>query len=464
MYSISVKHPWGMSLGAWLCLSFVIGLSISVSAATSVGESSVSKNFDEAKNGHGTARERAICALANISVREESDYNVCDELIGIVAKTDDIFVRIAAIETLGKLQTNVTKDDKALTKYRDPFLNILTRKDEPNMVKKTVILVFKETLRKTRLQDQDRVYPEIVKLALSRGEDPVRLAAIDVIGTFGATDGIDTLANVLNAQESRVKESAAKGIFHYLNANSSATINPGAVNKLVDMLKDKAVVFNLRIAVMKTLARLIRDGNVGAKMNAFDIILNAPKTALGVVDPDADTVVLAAIESLGIIGSADAIKPIIDTYLPYFDEKQPEKPKDIPVRKAIMEALALSLQRQAELKTPDSTTVHKLAVTLISVLDKDPSIPVKSCAIYALRYLHKKGFHAEHKEAVDAMLGLLSKDATQKNMELKGALLQALEAITGENFDIDMRCWNTWFDKTYGAGGASKVRTPKKDN
>jgi HEAT repeat protein len=256
-------------------LSLLLGLAVcvgSINAAEPKPET-VSQRLLKAKSANldPELRVLAIDSLAGVSKEEESDNKVIEGLLDIVKSTNDIFVRIAAIDALGKLQINVTKDDKAKTKYLDPFLAILKSKDEHVKVRVAVANVFKLTLDKNKLADTDQVFKPAILPVASNKADPtlLRVVCIQAIGEFGKAENIAILADLLIEEDPQIRTATVDAILTLMSKAAEVQVPVPVVNKLLDVMRDEKADLVLRVAVMKLMAQLIRENNTTAKNEAF---------------------------------------------------------------------------------------------------------------------------------------------------------------------------------------------------
>jgi HEAT repeat protein len=446
------KHP---QVAGWLVVGACVLISAAVTAGAppTPGQATVSERVRDASNINlrGPQREQAIKSMANITAKEESDNSVVGALLNIAKADRDIFVRRQAIETLGDVELNITKDHKAKTAYLEPFVAILKTDSEkdPLLIKEAVLQTFSKTLVREELPDKNKAYPAIVDLAKSRADAPLRVKAIEAIGKFGGDDGLDVLSDLLNDGDPDVKIAGARALNDYLQSVANAKdVKINTVNKLADMLGERTFPVELKVAIIRASGRMVRDGNNGAKIRLQPLLLPIPEKGLpGLTGAQYDAVVLASIDALGMIGTADTVPPLVQAYKNYFNEKEPTKILDVPVRRAVIDALATVLQTQVDQKQPDNRVVKNVTDTLVMAMDKDPVPEIKTAAVYSARYLYPPQFKAEQREVLASLLGLL-KDA-EKNDELRNVILQALKAISGRDFGTDVRKWNEWFDKTY---------------
>ena len=318
--------------------------------------------------------------------------------------------------------------------------------------------VFGQTLERDGkdVKDLNDAYPALKEVAKAKGEPlGLRKACILAIGEFGSADAIEVLAAVLNEGDTGdMRESAVHAIDVLLSkVAESVALSVPTVNKLVDMLRDKNVPDELKIAVMKLMARLIRENNTTARNEAFPVILE-------MVDPlkaKNDLLLVAGVECLGIIGSAEVVVPLKKTYDAYFDARNAQKTGDVAVRQPIMRALRSVLSVQGGARTPDTKAVHEATTLLVKAIDDDAAVPVKSSAAYALRYVYK--FDAEHKETVTALVYLLN---STRDEELKKNAVETLNFITGLGYTDEPRRWFEYIDKKY-PGGARKKDEKEKE-
>ncbi|MCY3018906.1 MAG: HEAT repeat domain-containing protein [Planctomycetota bacterium] len=400
-------------------------------------------------------RQKAIEKLGDIS-----DEKVCrenragDELIAIAnSREDDLFLRVAAIRAVGKLQTQT--DPQLKIKYMPTFIGLLKASaKEHMMVRRAIVDVFRNTLKPGELQDE-QAFKALLPIATNKDEgEGLRAAAIEAIGEYGSLDGLETLVTLLSDPALLIREKAAAALFALLGKASSADAVPlPAVNKLIEMIADVSMTPELRVNAMKVLARLIRLGSLPAR-RAMDPIIK-------IVGNEKETkLVKGGIQALGVIGSAegvDALEKAYSDYLPAAgaapapaagaggEAAAPiESSKDTEVREAVMFALESVLSAQDNNKMPDTKAVHKTAVLLVRAVDDDPSLRVKAAAVFAARYLHPAKFKNEQKEVVDALIYLLR--ATSTGEALKQKVLEALVAITGQDYGLDAKRWNEWFE------------------
>ncbi|HYF48734.1 MAG TPA: HEAT repeat domain-containing protein [Planctomycetota bacterium] len=406
----------------------------------------------------------AIRSLSGITDKEEIDNKVVDALLELM-KANDIFVRLASIETLGKIQVNVTKDGKAKTAYRAPFLALLKNKEEHPKIRSAVADVFGATLEpkgRDELPDKDAFKAGILEVAKNKAEPnkALRKTCIIAVGRFGLAENIPVLADVLIESDDDIRAAGAEAIERLLAGGSEVQLPVPTVNKLVELIRDSKVATPLRISVMKVLAVLVRDGNTTAKNEAFPVIMD-----LADFDKSKDNdLVLAAVESLGIIGSAEAVVPLTKTYGIYFDAKAADNPKDVPVRKAVAKAMLSVLKVQNEARAADMRAVKGAADLLVKMLDEDASAEVKGSAVFSLQYLYPKKFEAEHKVATLALIDLMK---NSKDEAMKKKVNETLEFITEVNYGIDHERWMEWFQKKYKlapkAGGKEPAPAAPKE-
>lgn len=270
----------------------------------------------------------------------------------------------------------------------------------------------------------------------------MRAKCIEAIGSFGDPDNIAMLCELLADADPYIKEAAARGIVILLEVAPSAgqNVSPAAINKIVEMVNDDTLGVDLRIVVIRADAQLMAIGTPGAN-KGLDTIIKLVKNAID------ERVVLTSIEALGIVGTAQAADPLIQTYKDFFNAASPLKEKDVPVRRAVTNALRAVLTTQAGKPNPDLAVVHKVAELLISIIDNDSAPPVKEVAIYAMGYLYPKKFLPEHKDAVLSLIFLLAKEDTPANQ--KAMIPDSLEAITRFNYNLDIDRWKSWAQKTW---------------
>jgi hypothetical protein len=416
----------------------------------------------KARTQHPYDRVAAIEKLAAITEpRVLTDFRVGDELIGIVkpdtAKPDDVFVRAAAVKALGQLQVNTDKMLK--TRYIAPLtVQLRDNKTEHLVVRKAIAQIFADTLDNSGLTDKE-AYKGLVDIArLKDAPEGLRMACIRAVGTFGSNEGLDVLVALLSDQVAQIRESAAGALFVLLNTLGSADIPLPAVNKLVEMLSNKTMAAELRVNVMKVVAQLIRDGNLAAKQ-AMPVILGMVR---GEKDPK---LVKGGIQALGIIGSAEGVEALKTAYADFMPAAgaQPAAPAaalggaaaaapaenatDVEVRAEVIRALVAVLNAQDRNKQPDAKAVHETALLLVKAVDDDPTASVKEAAVFAMRYLYPQKFKSEHKEIIDSLIYNMRQAATSDATKQK--VVEALEAITGQDFGTDAERWDKWYQAQF---------------
>lgn len=387
------------------------------------------------------------------------DYRVVEDLILIAKPKDskvrgDIFVRQTAIEALGKIQKIETR---AKDKYLPAFAPILKDKTEHMIVARAVALNFKDTLDNTGLPDRD-AYTVILAMAKDKTTNMgVRMVCIDTLGTYGSTDGLDVLVALLGEQEQLVREHAAGAIYElFSHIESGATLPLPAVNKLVEMVGDKAFAADLKVNVMKVLGTLIRDGNMGAKA--------AMPAIIQIVQNEQDEkLVKGGIIALGLIGTAEAVEPLARAYNDFFvaapstkpaDPAKPDAPavpvpvagsKESGIRLAIMEAFISVMSNQVQKPQPDMKAVGESVVVLTKAAAEDADTGVRKGGIFALRYLYAPSTKSVWKTPVHTLGGLLLKEGTSE--DIKREIINTLQAITGQDYGNDYKRWDDWIQK-----------------
>jgi HEAT repeat protein len=393
-------------------------------------------------------RVEAIQTLGEITdPQEERNHRVGEVLQAIAINPNtSIIVRIPAIEGLGKLQINCKRELK--DKFLPPFATIFKDSKEHVLVRTKIALVFKSALDLKGVPDRD-AFKSLVDVARAKEQLPaVRGAAMEAIGTFGSSEGIDVL--VAGLSDPDVRDKAAGAIFDLLGRVEGATLNVVAINKLIEIVADNRSPIDLRVNVMKVLAQLMRDGNNQSK-NAFAEIV---KVVAGAPD---ERLVEGGIEALGIIGSAEAVEPLKKAYADFMQAAPAAAPavgaegvavapavntKDAKIREAVMHALGSVLATQDSRKVFEAKAVHESALLLVKALDDDASSTVQAAAVFSMKFLYPKKFKAEHKEVVEALVFKLKEARTGD--ELKGKIAETLFYITEQDLGVEAKRWEEW--------------------
>ncbi len=417
-------------------------------------------------------REELIKGLGGVSPEQERDNKVVEGLLDIATKVDDDpSVRVAAILTLGTLETNVTRDHKSKNKTIQPFAAILKNAPgngvggESAPVRRAVVKVWRQTLSADGLQDKDVGFRALVDIARNKNEQNqgLRNECILAIGDFGDLEGLQIIVDILNEQDSYVREKAASALSVLIQKVATAADKVGiaTIRKLIELLADQKTSDDLKINVMDALAQLIQNGNGSAAREGLqpikDIVAKSEQIKL----------VIGGIHALGVIGTIDALEPLKKAYKDCLDLKQPSKNTD--VRIAVVRATRNVLTTQKKAKAMDMKAASDGAALLVTVTDEDPAMEVKASAVYAMRTLEGKKFDAQKKEAIESLFYLLKDKKTPE--DLKKKIPETLEYITGMDFEQDIPKWGKWLDEKYGGGkhhndapaDAPKAPEPPKD-
>ena len=388
-------------------------------------------------------RQDAVKRLAEISESEERNMQVAETFVDILKTTPDPFLGKQLVRTLTQLQVNMSKRPK--TKYIVDFMAILKNPAAVPGIRTEIADNFRQTLDKDELKDKD-AFVLLKAIAQSKTEPNVSLRArcIEAIGGFGDPDNIAMLCELLTDKDDLVKEAAANALTTLLDRApvNGKSISMAAANKIVEMVNDDKLAPTVRIKVIRADAQMMAcDPPVPGANRGLETIIKLAKTAAD------DNLVLTCIEALGIIGSSQAADPLIATYNDFFNKANMMNEKDVPIRRAVVRALRSVLTAQDRKMNAEMPTVHKVAELLVSVLDNDPAVNVKSSAVYAIGYMYPKKFAADQKEATFALVFLLEKRDTDAS--LKGMIPDTLEAITGVNFGLDAERWKGWLQTKY---------------
>ncbi len=394
-------------------------------------------------------RQGAIGKLGDITEAEERALGVSEIFLDIVKTSLDPFVARAAVRALTRLQMNVSKRPK--TKYIKDFTIIIKDKNAIPGVRSEIAQCFADTLDKDELNDRE-AFKALKELGQSKAEQNIALRGrcIEAMGKFGDPDAIVMLCELLSDPDAYIKEAAAIAISSLLDKAPAAGANVSvpAINKIVEMVNDDKLNVDLRVVVILADAKLMAAGTPGAN-KGLDTIIKL------VANAQEDKIVLASIQALGIVGTPQATDPLIKTYTDFFNATNVTNEKDVPVRRAVANALRAVLTAQGVKPAPDMQTVHKIAVLLVTIIDTPTEVTgVKESAIYAIGYLYPKKFDAEHKDPAFSLITLLDNKLT--DVTLKSMIPDMLEALTRVNYGPDAKRWLEWFSKTYPGARVEK--------
>src|SRR5262249_54369879 len=145
-------------------------------------------------------------------------------------------------------------------------------------------------------------------------------------------------------------------------------------NKMTDMMKNESLEVEHRVAAIRAIGFLIA-ANVVNSSKAVDDLIRM------VNDERRDPIVYESIGALSVIGTPQAVDALIGAYRDYFNKEKPLADRDVPVREVVAKAMISTLNVQAARANPDLETVHKMALLLNDMLQKDPAMQVKLAAI-----------------------------------------------------------------------------------
>ncbi|HLX62531.1 MAG TPA: hypothetical protein VKX17_14740 [Planctomycetota bacterium] len=380
-------------------------------------------------------RIAAIKKLAGITKpADERDNLVTETLIDAAKSTQDSLVGEVAVRALKSIQKIYSQ---AKTKYLPTFTFILRDPKALPSVRAEIAQLFIDTLEKG--QADAAAFHAIKDIAKNRAEQsiPVRCKCIEALVNSGDPEAMGIFSDALSEPDNSLKESATRAIKDLLmkDPNAGTGLAQTAVSRIIDMMNDEALDKDLRIVAIQAVGQLIASNAPGAA-RGLDILMN-----MMLVVP-VDEIVRAAIEAVGTVGTAQSAAPLIRTYDEYFDEKKPTSEKDVPVRHAAVKALRSLLSTQAVKIASDMATVHSVALKLEDVLDKDPVMPIKESAVYALSFLHPKKFEAEQKPAITALVALFEK--LPPEAALKDMIGDTMNIIAQKNFSKNIARWKEW--------------------
>ena len=405
-------------------------------------------------------RTKAIEALSKLSpagiVR---DFRVVEGLLDLAhSKDDDMFVRIAAIEGLGNLQFSLfTQDDYAKNKYIEPFTALIKNSEEPVWVRVAAVDAFRRTLKSDGIKDKEAF--ETLRAVAENDEKGnkaipliIRKACTSAIGEFGSEKGIQSLVNILSQLnlDLQLREAAVQALSSLLGAVTNVDlVTVPTINKLIDMAAAKDFPVEIRAEVLRALARLHAQGAKGVMPRLLEILLKV------LADEDNPTLVVSAIEALGILGEDSGLAALDKTYTICFDKNKPGIENDVKIRQAIMRTMGPILSAQ-NLKRggPTDSTVKLVVDLLLKCIDRqttEKEVPqVVNSAILSLRYLYPKkpAFTNHHKVVIEKFIELLQPKPTPDQEQIH-AVMDTLKYLADQDYTEPVR-WIKWFERTYG--------------
>ncbi len=401
------------------------------------------------------------------------DQRVIESLLMIVkSSNEDLFVRIAAITSIGLLQNKLFKTDNyAKNKYLEAFKGMLADQKESTFIRTEICKIFASTLDVKGLRDE-KAFNVMLDIMDSRphptlGESlAVRIAATNAVGEFGNPKAFERLSNVLlkSDVDPLLKETVVRALYNLLSQVEDVKdqIKLPAINKLVEMVSNQKVSMEIRAEVMKALGRLYRHGVRGLD----DAIAEIRKI---LKKEDKVELVVAAVEALGIAGDASALPVLEQAFSDFYQKEDPKAPKDLKIRKAILQTMGYLLAAQNTRRGgPDETAVRTIAKLLLKVINPESekseflktgmNKEVVEAAIFSLRYLYpdKTAFQTYHKRVTDGLLGLMKLKLPGKKGDplVSGAtrtmVIESLYFITEQPYGDNLERWERWFDAKYG--------------
>ncbi|GMV82658.1 MAG: hypothetical protein AMXMBFR7_38420 [Planctomycetota bacterium] len=414
------------------------------------------------RTGYPEDRLDAVRSLSSLRDRDKVNENdVVDALLWVVQqKDDDLFVRIGCIKALGQLQGNLfTLDRLAAKKYTEVFTKHLTDDKEETHIRAEICRVFGATLVLSSLPEE-RALEALQKIASEEGRQAgnmpdllIRETAVRAIGQVGNGACLDTLANILIQVnlDNRLKEavlSAFYALLSRIDKDLDKLVTPPTVNRLIQLVEEKAMDAEIRAEGMKALARLEANG-VRTGNRVLPVIEKILK------EESKPVLLIAAVEALGVTGKDEALPALIKAFEDMYnaDSASGSYANDLKIRQTIAKTLGYMLAAQRVRKpAPVADSVAKMAKLLLDIVDpqaqkKEVKEVIRS-AIFSLRYLYpmQTPFKEFHKDALEKLLYHLRKD---EDKEGRAVLLESIEYISRQNFGDDVVRWDKWFDEAY---------------
>ena len=464
-----------MLRGGWLTLFLVAGTAGSLELAlTTAPAFGAEKELTTAEHVSRLKRKNVFSQLRSDSARklgtmkeaaELRDSRTVEILLDIALdSTDDMLVRMETIKALAEIQDEVynpSKEDYAINKYMEPFIAIL--KDDKHsdpLIRTEVARALGRTLRSDRVKHKDGFDAMllIAEDANRNGMKPtpliLRIACVDGLGNFGATRAFVSFASILVQEnlDPLLREAVIRGLGNLVNSidleNNLEAINLATLNRIKEMVSNKKMPPDIRGEALKLLGRLIGAGaKVGVSFDLLPIAVGILKDQ-EVTDP---VLILAAIQTLGLLGDEDGVRSLEKAYTDFFDDKNVARENDVNIRTEVMRTLGQLLARMTTDKKRTNPGILKIAVgTLLKPLNPDATPKeagaVVDAAIFSIRYLYpnEPEYAAGQKAAIERLILTLKKSTDE---DQKSKIMDTLTLLSRRPFGTDVRRWENWFDE-----------------
>ena len=400
---------------------------------------------------HPKDRVDAIRKLGSLTTAQEvRDQRVVEALLDVVKDAqDNLFVRRQGMQSLRDLQFNLfATDGYARSRYTIPFLEILKNANEEELIRAEVASVVAKTLDPNDLPSRQAINSMLEIAEDKRTPLMLRVCVIRACSDIGSPDCIPSFGKILSQGEldPLVKESVLRGIAVVLPkmGESKVDVPLPTLNRILELVFSKDTPVEIRAQGLVALARLKRLGVKG-----IDVL---PKLIKILKEEDNMDVVVAAVESIGILDEEGGLPALLDAYRSFYDKGNITRPADVKIRTATIKTMGELLDAQINKKSgANAGTVKQIAELLLKIVDpqaeENEVEGVTENAIFALRYLYPKtpAFQPFHQPVAEKLITRLQ----GKAIGMKEQIIDALEVVTRMPFKDDVGRWVKWYDETY---------------
>ncbi len=405
------------------------------------------------------------------------DQRVVEDLIQIaLTSSEPMFVRLPAIQAVGNLQKRIFKTDGyAKNKYLEGFTKLLQDTKEVPFIRAEICKVFAETLELKGIRDEQAFSAMVQIMDDPNKNNPilgqpltVRIEAANAVGAFGSAKAFKNLSNVLLDPDTDplLRERVIVAFYNVLSQVEDVKDQIGVptINKMIEMIRNPKMGFEIRAEVMKALARLYSGG-----VRGLDEAMGAIRK---IIEKEGEMeLVVAAVQALGIAGDETSLPILKDAFGDFYNSEDPKALKDLKIRTAIMQTMGYLLSAQAGKKGgPSENAVRDMVELLLGATDPNPEAPkteftkgtptseVLAPALYSLRYLYPSHapYELHRRKVVQRLIHLMKLKKTDKRDSpelitgsLRELTIEALYYITQQPYGDNVERWDRWFDVKY---------------
>lgn len=404
------------------------------------------------------------------------DQKVADALLEVAKSgSDGLRVRIECIKSLGRLQHTLFQSDNfAKHQYLDPFRTILENKTEHHMLRGAVCDVFSDTLQVLGSQKEvrdEQVFTAMLNLCKDKQQAlGFRIKLVDAIAGFGSPAAFRNFGDILNEMnlDQSLREAVVRGVAKLLARLETVTDEdlPFATrNKILGIIADKSVPDETRAEGLKACARLKSRGIKFDynQLNAIiaDILVHSKKVVL----------LVASIESLGILGDDAALGSLEKAVRDFYSEEARMNKGFNEIRQSIMKTLGRMLEYQID--KPNAASVAKIVELLCKPIDLyvDPpagttkeDAQIVQAAVFSLSYLwpKKPAFEGQRRNVIEKLLWILESKTAERDSNLRTEVVQTLHFLTEAVYGDEPYRWKAWFDETFKAAPYQPLKKEDK--